>query len=132
MKQIQSFYSMESFWIQAALGALTSISFVYDVITFPIYLLLQRPWKRRVMSRRIKVSNLFCIQVCNYHDKLESLAEKSIFYYLDKRFSAFFHAVFILNLPLSKIRLSTLWTFGFSLIEFTGKPSFIRNIECSC
>jgi long-chain acyl-CoA synthetase len=47
---------MESFWIQAALTALKSFSFVYDVITFPIYLLLQRPWKRRVMSRRIKVS----------------------------------------------------------------------------
>lgn len=53
---------MESFWIQVALGALKSFSFVYDVITFPIYLLLQRPWKRRVMSRRIKVSFLifFC------------------------------------------------------------------------
>lgn len=48
---------MESLWIQVALGALKSFSFVYDVITFPIYLLLQRPWKRRVMSRRIKVSN---------------------------------------------------------------------------
>lgn len=48
---------MESFWIQVALGALKSFSFVYDVITFPIYLLLQRPWKRRVMSRRIKVGS---------------------------------------------------------------------------
>jgi long-chain acyl-CoA synthetase len=47
---------MESLWIQVAMGALKSFSFVYDVMTFPIYLLLQRPWKRRVMSRRIKVN----------------------------------------------------------------------------
>lgn len=45
---------MESFWIQAALGALKTISFVYDVITFPIFLVLQRPWKRQQMSRRVK------------------------------------------------------------------------------
>jgi hypothetical protein len=56
-------FSMESFWIQVALGALKSFSFVYDVITFPIYLLLQRPWKRRVMSRRVKVSFNFCNKI---------------------------------------------------------------------
>lgn len=45
---------METFWVQVALGALKAFTIVYDVITFPIYLLLQRPWKRREMARRIK------------------------------------------------------------------------------
>ncbi|CRL00268.1 CLUMA_CG013541, isoform A [Clunio marinus] len=51
---IEEDVSMESFWIHVALSALKSFSFVYDVITFPIYLILQRPWKTRVMSRRAK------------------------------------------------------------------------------
>jgi long-chain acyl-CoA synthetase len=46
---------MESFWIQTAIGAIKAITFVYDVISFPIYLLLQRPWKRRTLAKRIKV-----------------------------------------------------------------------------
>lgn len=33
----------------------TVLSFVYDVITFPVYIALQKPWKRRQLSRRIKV-----------------------------------------------------------------------------
>jgi hypothetical protein len=46
---------MESFWVQTAMGALKAAVFVYDVISFPIYFLLQRPWKRRTLAKRIKV-----------------------------------------------------------------------------
>lgn len=45
---------MESFWIISAINALKALSYVYDLLTFPMYLILQRPWKRRKASRRIK------------------------------------------------------------------------------
>lgn len=46
---------MESFWVQAAIGAIKCVAFVCDVLTFPIYLVLQKPWRRRALSKRIKV-----------------------------------------------------------------------------
>lgn len=48
---------MESLWVQTAISAIRVIAFVCDVITFPVYLVLQQPWKRRQLSKRIKVSN---------------------------------------------------------------------------
>lgn len=45
---------MESIWVQTAIGAIKAIAFVCDVITFPVYLMLQKPWKRRELSKRIK------------------------------------------------------------------------------
>ncbi|XP_031629734.1 long-chain-fatty-acid--CoA ligase 4 isoform X1 [Contarinia nasturtii] len=45
---------MESIWVQTAISAIRVIAFVCDVITFPVYLVLQQPWKRRQQSKRIK------------------------------------------------------------------------------
>ncbi|XP_018787785.1 PREDICTED: long-chain-fatty-acid--CoA ligase 4 isoform X2 [Bactrocera latifrons] len=45
---------MESFWVQSAIGAIKVLAFVCDIITLPVYLVLQRPWKRREESRRVK------------------------------------------------------------------------------
>lgn len=45
---------MESFWVQTAIGAIKIIAMVYDIITMPIYLILQRPWKRRALAKRVK------------------------------------------------------------------------------
>ncbi|XP_026667370.1 long-chain-fatty-acid--CoA ligase 3-like [Ceratina calcarata] len=42
---------MENFWLTSAIKAL---SYVYDLLTFPVYLVLQRPWEKRKLSRRIK------------------------------------------------------------------------------
>ncbi|KAH8399352.1 hypothetical protein KR215_008220 [Drosophila sulfurigaster] len=47
---------MDSFWVQSALGAIRAIAFVYDIITLPVYLVLQAPWKRRQESRRVKAT----------------------------------------------------------------------------
>jgi len=47
---------MESFWVKSAIGAIKAIAFVYDIITAPIYMVIQKPWKRREESRRVKVS----------------------------------------------------------------------------
>lgn len=49
-------FRMESLWVQTAISAIRVIAFVCDVITFPVYLVLQQPWKRRQLSKRIKVS----------------------------------------------------------------------------
>lgn len=46
---------MESFWVKTAIGAINAISFVCDVISFPVYLFLQKPWRRRQLARRVKV-----------------------------------------------------------------------------
>lgn len=45
---------MKSFWISGAIQAIKAISYVYDLLTFPVYLILQRPWEKRKASRRIK------------------------------------------------------------------------------
>ncbi|XP_015436419.1 PREDICTED: long-chain-fatty-acid--CoA ligase 4 isoform X1 [Dufourea novaeangliae] len=45
---------MEGFWIAGAIHAIKALSYVYDLLTFPVYLILQRPWEKRKASRRIK------------------------------------------------------------------------------
>ncbi|XP_076173422.1 acyl-CoA synthetase long-chain isoform X2 [Ptiloglossa arizonensis] len=45
---------MEGFWISGAIHAIKALSYVYDLLTFPVYLILQRPWGKRKASRRIK------------------------------------------------------------------------------
>lgn len=47
---------MENPWVQTTVSALRVLAFVYDVITFPVYLVLQKPWKRRQLSKRVRVS----------------------------------------------------------------------------
>lgn len=57
--------SMESIWVQTAISAIRVIAFVCDVITFPVYLVLQQPWKRRQQSKRIKVSTSIHLIILN-------------------------------------------------------------------
>lgn len=45
---------MEGFWIAGAICAIKALSYVCDFFTFPVYLVLQRPWEKRKQSRRIK------------------------------------------------------------------------------
>ncbi|XP_014472754.1 PREDICTED: long-chain-fatty-acid--CoA ligase 4 isoform X2 [Dinoponera quadriceps] len=45
---------MEGFWISGAIHAIKALSYVYDLLTFPVYLILQRPWEKRKASRRVK------------------------------------------------------------------------------
>lgn len=45
---------MEGFWIYGAIHAIKALSYMYDLLTFPVYLILQRPWEKRKASRRIK------------------------------------------------------------------------------
>ncbi|KPJ04780.1 hypothetical protein RR46_02477 [Papilio xuthus] len=44
----------ESWWVSAALRTIRAVALVCDLLTFPIHLLLQRPWTKRALSRRIK------------------------------------------------------------------------------
>ncbi|XP_066584617.1 fatty acid CoA ligase Acsl3 isoform X1 [Prorops nasuta] len=42
------------FWVTGAISAIKALSYVYDLLTFPVYLILQRPWEKRKASRRPK------------------------------------------------------------------------------
>ncbi|XP_050670351.1 long-chain-fatty-acid--CoA ligase 4 isoform X2 [Leptidea sinapis] len=44
----------ESWWVSAVLQTIRAVVLVYDVITFPIHLIVQWPWRKRALSRRIK------------------------------------------------------------------------------
>ncbi|XP_037947198.1 long-chain-fatty-acid--CoA ligase 4-like isoform X2 [Teleopsis dalmanni] len=45
---------MESFWVQGIIGTLKAITLLADILTLPVYLVLQRPWKRREEAKRVK------------------------------------------------------------------------------
>lgn len=45
---------MDNYWITGAVQAIKALSYVYDLFTFPVYLILQRPWQKRKATRRIK------------------------------------------------------------------------------
>lgn len=45
---------MEGFWVSGAINAIKALSYFYDLLTFPVYLVLQRPWEKRQLSRRVK------------------------------------------------------------------------------
>ncbi|CAH2067686.1 unnamed protein product, partial [Iphiclides podalirius] len=44
----------ESWWVSAALRTIRAVALVCDILTFPIHLVLQRPWRKRELSRKIK------------------------------------------------------------------------------
>lgn len=46
---------MDSVWVSSAMGALKALALVCDIITFPVYLVLQHPWKQRQLAKRPKV-----------------------------------------------------------------------------
>ncbi|KAK5645740.1 hypothetical protein RI129_004204 [Pyrocoelia pectoralis] len=45
---------MDSLGITLAIKTLQAIAFVCDILTFPVYVLFQRPWRVRSLSRRVK------------------------------------------------------------------------------
>ncbi|KAK9869381.1 hypothetical protein WA026_003137 [Henosepilachna vigintioctopunctata] len=45
---------MDGTGVALALGALRVLAFVYDVLTYPVYLILQTPWKVRALSRKVQ------------------------------------------------------------------------------
>lgn len=45
---------MDGFWVSGAVNAIRALSYFYDILTFPVYLILQRPWEKRQLSRRVK------------------------------------------------------------------------------
>ncbi|XP_065172166.1 LOW QUALITY PROTEIN: long-chain-fatty-acid--CoA ligase 4-like [Atheta coriaria] len=45
---------MDGIGVQLAVGAFKAIALVYDILTFPVYLILQQPWRTRQLSRRPK------------------------------------------------------------------------------
>nr|XP_034184352.1 long-chain-fatty-acid--CoA ligase 3 isoform X1 [Osmia lignaria]XP_034184353.1 long-chain-fatty-acid--CoA ligase 3 isoform X1 [Osmia lignaria] len=51
---VEDKHEMEGFWISGAIHAIKALSYVYDLLTFPVYLILQRPWEKKKASRRIK------------------------------------------------------------------------------
>lgn len=58
--------NMGSFWIEGTIGAIKALAFVCDILTYPVYLMLQRPWEKKALSRRVKVSTLsVVIHVCS-------------------------------------------------------------------
>lgn len=40
------------------LAALNTISFIYDVITYPMYFIIQQPWNKQSKSNKIKVRKI--------------------------------------------------------------------------
>ncbi|KAL9914432.1 acyl-CoA synthetase long-chain isoform 3-T6 [Glossina fuscipes fuscipes] len=66
---------MDSFWIQGAIGAIKAIAFVCDIITLPVYLVLQRPWKQRQESKRVKAIPLI---TANEEDQSRSYSTDDI------------------------------------------------------
>ncbi|KAJ9583261.1 hypothetical protein L9F63_022394 [Diploptera punctata] len=49
---------MGNMWIDGTIGAIKAIAFVCDIITYPVYLILQRPWHKKTQSRRIKEKSI--------------------------------------------------------------------------
>ncbi|KAF5269140.1 hypothetical protein FQR65_LT02440 [Abscondita terminalis] len=45
---------MDGFGISLAIKALQAFAFVYDILSFPVYVIFQRPWRVRSLSRRVK------------------------------------------------------------------------------
>ncbi|XP_014219278.1 long-chain-fatty-acid--CoA ligase 4 isoform X2 [Copidosoma floridanum] len=45
---------MDSFWITGAIQAIKAVSYVCDLFTYPVYLLLHKPWEKKKASRRVK------------------------------------------------------------------------------
>lgn len=47
---------MDSMWVGGAIGAIKAVAFFCDIVTYPFFLILQRPWEKRRLSERTKVS----------------------------------------------------------------------------
>lgn len=58
---------MDNIWLEGALGAVKLLALVYDIITYPVYMFVYRPWEKKHLSNQIKA-------------KPVSMEEKSITY----------------------------------------------------
>ncbi|XP_044752999.1 long-chain-fatty-acid--CoA ligase 4 isoform X3 [Coccinella septempunctata] len=47
---------MDGTGVALAISALKVLAFVYDVLTYPVYLILQRPWKVRALARKVQAT----------------------------------------------------------------------------
>ncbi|CAH0393729.1 unnamed protein product [Bemisia tabaci] len=50
---------MDNLWVDSAIGAIKALAFMCDIITYPVYMLLQRPWERKRRSARLKADPTF-------------------------------------------------------------------------
>lgn len=103
---------MDGFGIKLAINALKTLAFIYDIITYPIYFIIQNPWRRLRLSKRIKVGNYYSttttisymheFYITNYYSvaKEWTIQGENIFYY------QFCQAIVILGKNDGKIRLS--------------------------
>lgn len=66
---------MDNFWIIGAVQAIKTLSYVYDIFTFPVYLLLQRPWTKRKASRRIKAKPVYCDDTSVVYRNIDPIGE---------------------------------------------------------
>lgn len=46
---------MDNMWLDGAIQAIKALAFVCDILTYPVFLLLQRPWEKKRLSRKPKV-----------------------------------------------------------------------------
>ena len=44
-------------FVALGIGVIKVVCTIYTIVTFPIYYLVQMPWKRRALSNRVKVTN---------------------------------------------------------------------------
>jgi len=57
-KQPENNENMDNMWVDSAIGAIKAIAFVCDIITYPVYLILQKPWEKKRLSRRLKAKSV--------------------------------------------------------------------------
>jgi len=61
--QLFLYFRMENAYL---LSTFKTISFIYDIITYPMYYLLQKPWIKKYNSKKMKVSLLNLIENLSY------------------------------------------------------------------
>ncbi|XP_046676781.1 fatty acid CoA ligase Acsl3 [Homalodisca vitripennis] len=66
---------MDNMWLEGAIQAIKALAFVCDIVTYPLYLLLQRPWEKKRLSRRPKAKAVTRDDKSITYRSLESIGE---------------------------------------------------------
>lgn len=67
----------QSIFVAIGIGFIKSIVFAYDMLTYPVYALIQRPWEFRQRSRQVRARHAIPNDPTSGKFNLQSLIEKS-------------------------------------------------------
>ena len=73
----------DSIWIKLSIGAIRIFSFVIDILTFPLYLIIQQPWRHRYSQDYVWAAQVSSFSSASHNEVTYRSNEKKYYHKID-------------------------------------------------